>query len=463
MIRDMRDWLDCLQSHGEVIEIKKEVDVNDGMGALICDSQQKALLFENLKGYPSWRALGQAPANMRHCGLAYGVSPEQVVPVYAERVAARGIPCKEVTLAPVKDVIWTGDDVDLAKIPIHTTCEEDGGPYIGSGMCIIRDPETGYRNMALHRLQIKGKNRTGILARTETHLWQAYQKYEEQGQAMPLAVAIGHNPFFYFAATYSGPAELDELELAGSLTGGPAEVVKCQTIDLEVPARAEIVLEGEVLPHVREEEGPFGEFPGYFTAAMGKNPIFQVKAITMRKDAIYKPMNSFRTENAMYGGISLAAAQYKNIKQVGGGVDLKTVHVLPELFTVIVQLSSKFIGEAKNCLLAALSGTYLHPKLAIAIDEDVDIYDAADVMWAISTRVNPIEDVIVIPATMRGHPMDISLDLLQIPGSKGWQRLGSKVAIDATKPSLADPENRQLFTRLTPKGWPKFRLKDYLT
>ena len=462
MIRDMRDWIELLQAHEELIEIEKEVDVKDGMGALIFDSREKALLFRNLKGHPSWRALAQAPANTRHCGMAFGVPAQDVVAVYAEKVGLGGTPCKLVSSAPVKEVIRLGKEVDLNQIPVHVTCEEDGGPYIGSGLCIVRDPETGYRNMTLHRLQIKGRDKTGILARTETHLWKAYQKYEGRGEAMPMAVAIGHSPSLYFAATFSGPAELDEMELAGTLAGEPVEVVKCETIDLEVPARAEIVLEGEIPPHIREEEGPYGEFTGYFTSAMGKNPIFQLKGITMRKDAIYKAMNSFRTENAMYATISLGASLYKDIKDIGGGIDLKTVHVLPELFTVIIQLTPRFHGEAKNCLLAALSGNYLHPKVAIAVDEDVDVYELSDVLWAISTRVNPAEDVLVIPGT-RGHPMDISLRLIELPGTKRWQRVGSKLAIDATKPSPADPERQELFRRLTPKGWPKVRPKDYIS
>ena len=248
MLTDMRDWLELLRAHGELVQITKGVDVKEELGSLLFDSREKALLFENVKGYPSWRILGQAPANMRQCGLAFGVPPQQIVAMYAEKVAQGGTPGKMVKAGPVKEVIWTGEKIDLARLPVHVTCEEDGGPYICSGLCIVRNPKTGYRNMALHRLQIKGRNKTGILARTETHLWQAYQKYEEMGKAMPMAVAIGHNPYLYFAATFSGPAELDELELAGTLGGEPLEMVKCETIDLEVPARAEIVLEGEILP-----------------------------------------------------------------------------------------------------------------------------------------------------------------------------------------------------------------------
>jgi len=461
MIKDMRDWIELLRAQGELIEIKKEVDVKNAMGSIISDSREKALMFENLQGYPGWRTLALAPANTRHLGIAFGIRPEEVVQTYAEKVGLGGTPCKLVGAAPVKEVIWTGEKVDLARVPVHVTCEEDGGPFIGSGLCIVKNPETGYRNMGIHRLHVKGRNKTGILARTETHLWQAYQKYEEKGQAMPMAVAIGHNPFIYLAATYSGPAELDELELAGTLAGEPLEMVKCETIDLEVPARAEIVLEGEIPPHIREEEGPYGEFPGYFTTAVGKNPVFQIKAITMRKDAIYKAVGAFRSENVPYASMGIAASLYKDIKQLGGGMNLKTVHVVPELFTVIIQLTTKFEGEAKNCLLAALSGNYLHPKVAIAVDEDVDIYDPSDVLWAISTRVDPVEDIIVIPNT-RSHPMDISQRLIQSPGTKSWQRMGSKVAIDATKPSPANPEARELFKRLTPKGWPRVRLKDYL-
>ena len=149
---------------------------------------------------------------------------------------------------------------------------------------------------------VTGKRKMGCQMRTETHQWNLYQKYEKNNQAMPVAIVIGHEPAAYFTASWSGRADMDEMELAKTLYRGkygkPLELVKCETMDLEVPADAEMVIEGEMPPHVREAEGPFGEFHGYFSTAMGMNPIIHVKAITMRRDAIFKTLLNFQRVNS---------------------------------------------------------------------------------------------------------------------------------------------------------------------
>ncbi|MDP2728375.1 MAG: UbiD family decarboxylase [Dehalococcoidia bacterium] len=462
MSKDQRDWIRQLDEAGELLHIRKEVDTQVSMGALVDESTEKALFFENIKGHPGWKCLAQAPGNWRHFGLAFGVPKEKVVEEYARRIAQGPSPCTSVSTGPVKETVWRGADLDMTKIPVNVMWQGDGGPYIGAGLCVVRDPDTGGQNTAFHRLQLKGPKKTGILARTETHLWQIYQKYERQNQAMPIAVVNGHHPFVYHAAAWSGSADVSELGLASTLLGKPLQLVKCETSDIEVPANAEIIIEGVVPPKVREPEGPFGEFQGYPVSAMGMNPIIEVQTVTMRKDAVYKTLSNFRHEGNMHVIINMCAVIYNRLKVLGGGIDLKTVHTSDDYFTMIIQMNPQYRGDARNALMAVLTGPYLHPKIAIAVDDDVDIYDPADVQWAVSTRVNPAKDVFIVPDT-RGHSMDLSLEEVSLPGTDTWSRVGSKMGIDATKPAArTDPQQRERFRRNRPVGWGQFFLKDFI-
>lgn len=284
----------------------------------------------------------------------------------------------------------------------------------------------------------------------ERHSWLIYQKYEAMNKPMPIAIVIGHHPMYYFAAAYTGPFGLDELEIAGTLLEEPVELVKGESVDLEVPAHAEIILEGEVLPQFREDEGPFSEFQNYY-ASERKNPVIEIKAITMRRDAIFKTLqHAPPQEGVLYATVPMAAALYRDLRNVGGYADLKDVYCYwGSPFGAVVKMTPRFYGEAKHVLLAALSSAYLHQKIAVAVDEDIDIYDPQDVAWAITTRVDPAADVSIIPG-VRGHPLDISAPELTDPSLAIWQRLGSRMLIDATKPPTSDPEARALFDRSRP-------------
>ncbi|MCL5959225.1 MAG: UbiD family decarboxylase [Chloroflexi bacterium] len=460
MPKDMRTWIGQLEEAGELVHVRKPVDPHSEMGALMYQTRDKALFFEELKGFPGWRALGQAPANPRQGAIAFDTTLDKVVPTLAGKLHLRQ-PCERVSTGPVKEVILTGDQVDVLKLPAHQAGIRDAGPFITAGLCVTKDPDTGIRNMSFHRMQLKSKNRTGMLM-VPRHSFLNYRKYEERGEPMPIAIFIGHHPLYYMAAATTGPYEMDELELAGGLLGEPVKLVKCETIDVEVPFDAEIVLEGHVLPGVREDEGPFSEFQDYYIAGTGKNPVIEFQAITMRKDAIFKNVqNGSEVEGCVYHKLPMSAAIFNRIKTVGGFVDLKNVMTLPGIFGVVVQMTPRYYGEAKNVLMSVLSSEYQHPKIAIAVDEDVDIFNNTEVIWAINTRVNPAEDITVLPG-MRIIPMDPTGKELGTAGHPSWQRFGGKMIIDATKPPTSDPEARDLFERIKPIGDGKFRLEDYL-
>jgi len=448
--QDLRSFMDQLDQNGELVRVGDDVDVEFDIGNRLFTAKEKALLFEHVKNYPGWKVLGQAPANIRHIALAFGTKPNRVVNEFSRRVDQGLIPGAMVPAGPAQDVIVKGGEVNLLDMPIHVIGERDPGRYIAGGLCIVRDPDTGTRNMAFHRLQVKDGNKLGIFMVEGRHTWQIHQKYEAMNKPMPMAVMIGHHPMYYFAAAFTGSVDLDEMAVAGALLQKPVELIKCKTIDMEVPAYSEIVLECEILPHIREDEGPFSEFSDYYGERQ-ERPVVIVKAITRRKDAIYKALQSSgHTESIFYNALPMAAAIYRDLRNVAGYVNLKDVSCLwGSTFNVVVQMTPRFYGEAKQVLLAAVSSLYSHQKVAVAVDEDVDIYNPQDVAWAIATRVNPSEDISLI-AGVRGHPLDNSLPEVVKPGLTTWHRLGSRALIDATKPPTTDPLAREMFDRVKP-------------
>ncbi len=454
--KDMRGWIAQLEAAGELIRVDKPVDPLTQMGALLYQSREKALFFEKLPH--GWRSLGQAPANVRHAALAFGATEDTVVPLIARRLGARIAPTL-LESGPVKEVKLGRVDFDLTQLPVHVAGQRDGGPVIGSGLMVTKDPDTGARNVSFHRLQIKGSHKSGVLLYPR-HTWKNYVKYQERNLPMPVAIFIGHHPAYYLAAATTAAYGEDEFEIAGAYLGESARLVKCETVDLEVPADAELVLEGHIPPHYREDEGPFSEFQDYYITGTGKNPIVEYQYMTRRRDAIFKNLqNGSEMEGCVFHKLPMSATLYRRLKDVGGGPNIHNVMALPGIFGVVVQMTPRAYGEAKNLLLAALSGEYQHPKVAIAVDADVDIFNHSELLWALATRVNPERDVLVIPGT-HNHAMDASLPELGAPGTGLWQRLGSKMLIDATIPPPADATARAMFERIRPRS-PELRLEDF--
>jgi len=461
MVKDMRSWIGQLEAAGLLGRIQKPVDPRTQMGALLWQARDRALFFENLAGFPGWRCLGQAPGDVSLAPVAFGCDRDEMVPEFVRRTERLGV-TRTVKTGPVKEKVMIGNEVDITKMPIHQAGVRDGGPFIGSGLMITKNPETGQRNVSFHRLQLKGPNKTGILLYPR-HAWSNYQMYEAQGKPMPVAIFIGHHPMYYFAAATTTQYGVDELEIAAALLQEEVELVKCETVDLDAPAHAEIVIEGEIPPKVREKEGPFSEFQDYYLTGAGMNPVLNIKAVTMRHDAIFKNVqNGAEVEGCVYHKVPMSAQILRRIRTVGGFADVKNVLVLPGIFGVVVQMHPRYYGEARNVLLSALSSEYQHPKVAIAVDEDVDIFNYAEILWALSTRVNPQEDIVVIPGA-RVHAMDPSCPEFGAPGAPGWHRTGGKVLIDATKPPECDPGRRLEFERLRPMGWETVRLEDFLS
>jgi 2,5-furandicarboxylate decarboxylase 1 len=460
MPKDLRSFMAELGS--DLLTVEREVDPITEVAEL-SSKAPGPILFEKIKGYDSWRIVDNLVRTRKSQALAIGAAPGGVVRHLAQVLGAQGGECKRVSTGPVKERIFIGDKANLLDLPITKMSNIDAGRFIGSGMNITKDPETGNRNVACLRMQVKGPRRTGVMM-VPRHTWQQFSKYEAIGKDMPMAVAIGHHPAWDIATNVTGPYEMDEYEVASRLLGEPAELVPAETIDLDVPAHAEIVIEGYVKAGVREEEGPFGEFT-CFISGEGRNPVFEVTAITMRHDAIFRSIQATEfTEHQSLIGLPIEADIYRRVSTIhGASLDIHDVMVpiWGSAWLVVLRVTSHYEGEVKDALMSALSCNYLHPKIAVAVDEDVDIEDPADLWWAVSTRVNPAKDVFVTDGN-RIHPMDVSCPQISPPGEKTWQRLGGKMGIGATKPSLFRQEERKRQTRCRPMGWGSVRLEDFI-
>ncbi|MCL5046688.1 MAG: UbiD family decarboxylase [Actinobacteria bacterium] len=469
MGKDMRLYLKELEEAGELLHLTQEVDPLKNLGGIayqVAGQAGKASLFENLKGLPGWRAVSYINGSRRRLAVGMHTTPQGFIPHLRGLMAGGLTPLKMVDDGPVQEVVWTGDEVDLRKIPIHHMADADAGPYIGSDLAIVKDPEKGFHNVSLHRLQLQGKQQLGIMMSPTRHMHMIYEKYEAMNKPMPIAIAIGHHPAYYIAANWTTAFGVDELEIAGTLMGEPVEMVRCKTIDLEAPAWAEIVIEGEIPPHERHMEGPFTEHTGLARMGNGMNPFIRIKAITMRHDAIYYALQGGRpiAESQVLDGLPMEVVLFERIKDVGGFVDLKDVVCPPYVggcHVVFIQLTPTVEGQVNDALMAALSSPYIHPRIVIAVDDDVDPHDPQQVFWSLSTRCNPIDDIFIVKNT-KGLLLDPTAKLLTPPGVFPQIRLGSKMGIDATKPPLRDKERREEQRISIPMGMDKFNWRDFI-
>ena len=419
---DLREFLKFLEEHGELLKTKKPVDTKFEISSYIrktSDQRGPALFFENVKNF-DMPVVGGIFATRERAFLALETSSQDYVHKF-QNALDHLLPPKLVSNAPCKDVIHTGNDVDLTRLPIPIFSEKDPAAFITLGLSISRDPKSGGKNTSIYRLQLKGRNRLGIMAQ---HLVRQLVEAESLGKGLPIAIAIGTDPVIPLATQWMAPYGTDEMALAGALRGQPVEVVKAETVDLEVPATAEIVIEGNVLPNIREQEGPFGEVSGYYTPANPK-PVIEVSAITHRKNPIYQAALTGMptTENHILKQLPLEATFYWMLKKEFPGVT--AVH-FPAAGTVgmisVIAMKQAYECEARN-VIATMFGSRRN-KITIVVDDDVDIYDMEKVLWAIATRTQADEDIIIFPRLV-ATAMDPSVRKF---------RVGSSLGIDATKP-----------------------------
>jgi 2,5-furandicarboxylate decarboxylase 1 len=374
---------------------------------------------------------------------AIHAKPDELQKSYL-RAMEKPIPPKILTKAPVKEVVLTGDQIDLYDLPQIRHHEGDAGAYITAAISFAKDLNSDTWNCAYNRLMIQGRDTTSIHLTLAKHLWEFQRAAETQGKPLPVAFAIGVHPAIALGCLAIGSIDEDERAIMGGLLGEPLELIKCETSEVLVPAHAEMIIEAEILPHERTEEGPFGEFTGY-SLGERRREVVKVRAITHRRDAIYQDITVGHLDHLMLSTTPIEANLYRAVRAMVPTI--RAVRV-PAPFTCYVSIEQRISGQAKNAILAVL-GADLYMKRVVVVDHDVDIFNDRQVNWAIATRCQPDRDIAVV-TNARGSDLD--------PSTKEDGNT-AKWGVDATaKPSLAAFTPRH---RIPTEVWQRINLKDF--
>ena len=443
-----REFLERLRAAKELVDIRQPVDIRHV--ATLVDQSDKALVFHDVIGYAMPIVSGIIRTRERAI-MSIGCETYPEIEQKLQRGIDHPLSPRYVETCAHKQVIQVGEEVDLFRLPIPMSSIYDGGPMITAGVTIAKDPEFGV-NSGIYRFMVKEKNLTGIDIVTPNNMRLFAQRAHEAGRPCPISISIGTHPFEIMGSGFRAPLGVDEMAVAGGIRGAPVELAMCETIDLPCIADAEIVLEAEILPTGWVyPEGRFGEF----TRLMGGlhwNPLVKVKAITMRRDAMYYALH-MPWENTWLA----APTRYQAIRRAlkTAGVQVKDINVTLGgcAFWHAVISIRKQAGEGKNALLAALSVMDL--KHVVVVDEDIDVFDPMDVEWAIATRVQADRDVFIVPGA-RAKPLDPSLPVTP----PGVVPTGAKVGIDAT---VGEGIPRERFERIAYAYADRAKIADYLS
>lgn len=426
----LRTWLLHLHETGRLQVARERLGLRFEIATMNDALQgQSATLFPRPDG-------GDVPvvsgvlSNRRWFAEAAGVQPHELLGHIAKASEAP-TPWREVSPneAPTREVVHEGSDVDLTRLPIPTRSELDAGPYIDSGLVSAADPEADAQNLSIHRLQLHSKDRLGILM-LPRDLAALFRAAESRGRDLPVAISIGADPMTELASQVVARRGIQELEVAGSLRGEPLRVVRTHTSELRVPADAEITIEGRLRAHRRALEGPYGEFSRYYQPR-ALRPYIQVDAVTHRRNPIYRTIFSYSIEHLLLGGVMREASLLDRLQaSTPGAIDLRLTIGGSCRYRAVVKMRVRHRGEAKNCLLAVL-GLHADIKHVVVVDDDVDIDDNVQVLWALTTRYQADQDTVIVSNAM-GSAIDPSTD----------EGLGAKLGMDATVPA----ERRGRFT-----------------
>lgn len=457
MPKDLRSFIDA--NEDLVLRVPKPVN-RDDLSNLIVQAD-RPVVFENIDGFPGWRVADLFFRDRVAQAAVLETTPDKVTSVLAERLS---LPPKEPRLvndAPHKERVLREDEIDLMSIPGF----QHGGRDPGAGLIVMNiccEPDGGAVNFSFTRLAPFEARRGTMLIASSPHQRAILEKWEARDEPMPMACVVGTHPAYEIMASYSVPDHLEkfgELELVGNLTGETIEMVPCESVPLEVPAHAELVIEGYVQPHERRDDGPGPSQALYYVPGVTQQPIFEACTMTMRKKPVlrqhntlmysdHQPLISLPHEGILYGRLK------------GMGIDVKDVLYVPWGGTLccVVQMTPKTEGEARNVLTAVLGERWPNAKLAVAVDDDVDITSAEDLVWSISTRVDIAEHMFQIPNS-KGHPIDPTA---RQTGDNPRDVVFTKWGLDATKPPLQHAEERARFERTLPPRHGEAKLADYL-
>ncbi|MCX8118660.1 MAG: UbiD family decarboxylase [Desulfobacterota bacterium] len=421
-ISGLGDFLDALRSQGDLLSIKLPLDPRYEISAVLSELGKRdspAILFERVKGHRV-PVVGNLLGTKRRLALALRAEPETLFEEFLKRLGQE-IPPVLVREETPKEVIKRGKGLDLRRLlPILTHYEDDSGPYITSGVSSARDPETGAMGRGLHRMELRGKDRLGI-SLLNPPLSEIYEKYKKRRRKMEIATAIGLDPLIFIAPILKAPPGMDKLALVGGLIGRAIETVKAETVDLEIPARAEIVIEGVIDPMGKEEDGVLGESSGYYMG-FSRSPSIEVTALTLKKGAFYHAIVpwSLEVDNLLYlvHGLDFVPKMKREVPAI------REIRFVPGTFGshAVISIETDSRAEVRRALALALS--FPHIKKAVAVNPDIDLHSNQEIEWALATRFQADRDLMVL-TEMRGQPID---------PSAGEGFFTAKMGLDATRP-----------------------------
>jgi len=427
MAKDLRSFIAELEARlpDDIARVAQPISPRYEITALLTQMEKRKqfpLLFcEKVQGSET-PVVVNAQASRRLMAMALQCDPRELARIFSER-QEKPIPPVEMINAPVHEVIQTGDEVDLSKVPILTHYDVNAAPYITAGIVVAVDPDTGVRNTSYNRLMMAGKSELRIFMAVGRHLWTLHDKLERRNQPLPIAIVIGVHPLFSLGAQAFTPAMEDEYAVIGGMMGEPLRLVKAKTVPIQVPADAEMIIEGEILPHVRRTEGPFGEFTGH-AVSQDERPVIEVTAITHRRNYIFQDVHAGYTEHKLMGAVPREAALIKAVCQTVPTVKNVCMPVSGNCrFHAYISIAKRTPGQAKNAICAAFAADMLL-KHVVIVDEDIDVFDEEQVLWAVSNRFQADKDLVVI-AGAQGSELDPS-------GGPGG--VNAKMGLDATKP-----------------------------
>lgn len=442
---DLREWMAKLEKEDELAKIKTRVDWDLELGAIARENMDRggpALLFENIKDHKDTickKLFTCSLSTFSRVALMLGLPKDtpykDLIQVWRERVKK---PIKPVIVdkGPCKENILKGADVDLFQFPTPHWQKLDGGRYIGTFHGVVtKDPDKNWTNVGMYRQMIHDKKTTTMSVAQGQHIWFHWKKYRPKGKNMPLAVSIGWDQVLPAVSSSPVPTGVDEYDIMGALRQKPVELVKCETVDLYVPASSEIVLEGEVITDKSQfiTCGPFGEFTGHYGPANLRAP-FKVNCITFRNDPILQgtmegmPIN----EDHRICSVSHSALIWDLLDERMTGVTGVNNDPSTAYANLIVQIDNSYYGQVQQVAANVWSShlSNMMCKNIIVCDRDVDIYDLNKVFWALGYRVDPSRDIIQYPGWISAlDPIVHPKNRLSAGGNKGIRLL-----IDATKP-----------------------------
>jgi UbiD family decarboxylase len=437
-----RRYLEALEKGGQLVHVTREVSPEFEVAAHVrksSDTDGPAFVFESVRGHPGWRLAAGLYGTMARLPIALGCAMEQVVDRYGAAVRSP-VPPRLVKDGPCREVVLEGERADCTALPVVVHSELDAGRYVTAGVMFGRDPDTGILGVGLQRMQLQGPRRFGVNMPAERRVGRAALKAEDRNQRFGVAVVLGAGPCVDLASQAKIPHTQDKMGVAGALAGQPIEMVRCLTVDADVPADAEIVIEGHFVPNVREPEGPFGEVAGTY-GLRGNRHVFEVSAITRRKDAMYQTaLTGMPTTDNHVQAWPAICESIKRLAQQACP-EVVDVHAIGPYYIAVVSIRKRLAYEARNVILSVLGPTAGAPqaKYCIVVDPDVNVRDIDQVLWALYTRVQPDQDTLVFPA-MIGAPLDPSAPV---------HRHSSKMGFDATVPL---GESRERYNRVVVPG-----------